>query len=241
MSSIELMGKREEEIGKLISLLSEKSKSFTEPKMVVIGGYALRAFIPFSRYSRDCDFVMREGLLAIKEFIPNDVSIETFEIKENYGFMKWIKFFDVGRKKAKLGIDFMEKEVRGRENEVFTVDDKFLTESWKTTINIGNKKCEVFVPSYTDFFILKVVASRKSDIRDIASLVWKNGVPDIKSRLSVLNNPTIFTRNLREKIIPKIGDKTFVNSWRGAFITESFEEKDKEKVVEELKIASLAI
>jgi len=28
------------------------------PELIVIGGYALRAFIPFSRFTRDCDFAL---------------------------------------------------------------------------------------------------------------------------------------------------------------------------------------
>lgn len=229
------MNKREEEIAELVLLLSEKTKSFTEPKMVIIGGYALRAFVPFSRYSRDCDFVVKEDLVTIKEFIPVNVSIEVFERKRDYGFMRWLKVFNIGKKRAKLGFDFMEKQVRGRLDDVFAIDDKFLADSWKTRIKIGSKECKVFVPSYTDFFILKVMSSRKSDIRDIASLVWKNRVPDLKERLVALSDPTIIIRNLKEKIIPKIEDETFVKSWRGTFITERFREKDKGKVVEELK------
>lgn len=229
------MKKGEEEVAEIILMLAQKTKSFTEPRIVLIGGYALRAFVPFSRYSRDCDFVLKENLSLIKEFVSSDVSIETFETKDDYGYMRWIKFFDVGKRKVRVGVDFMEKQVRGRESEAFVIDDKFFADRQKTKITIGNKECEVFIPSYADFFLLKVMAARKSDTRDIASLVWKNGVPDVKSRITVLNDPTVFTRNLKEKIIPKIEDKTFINSWRGTFITEKFNDKEKEEVVEELK------
>ena len=41
----EIMKLREEEIGKLIEYLSKQSEGFTNPKIVMIGGYALRAFI----------------------------------------------------------------------------------------------------------------------------------------------------------------------------------------------------
>lgn len=235
MSNIDLMKRREDEIAELILMLAEKTKSFTEPKLVVIGGYALRAFVPFSRYSRDCDFVMKDGLPAIKGFIPVNVSIETFERKEDYGYMRWVKFFGVKKKKVKLGIDFMEGQVRGRENEVFVVDDQFLADAWKTKIKIGNNKCEIFIPSYTDFFILKVMAARGSDVRDIAALVWKNGLPDVKDRFVVLKDPTIFTRNLAEKIIPEMENKFFLSSWRGTFVTEEFGEEDKKEITNNLR------
>ena len=64
------MDKREQEIGELVNYLPQKSKGFTKPKLIVIGGYALRAFVPFSRYSRDCDFVLKEGLDQVNKWPP---------------------------------------------------------------------------------------------------------------------------------------------------------------------------
>lgn len=52
--AIELMRRREEELSKAVLYLSEKTNGFTEPRIVLIGGYALRVFIPFSRFTRDC-------------------------------------------------------------------------------------------------------------------------------------------------------------------------------------------
>ena len=141
-----------------------------------------------------------------------------------------------GNKKAKLGLDFMECQVRGRENETFTIDDKFLENSSEAKIKVGSLQLKIFVPSYTDFFLLKVMSARRSDTRDIAALVWKNGTPKgIKKRLSVLNDPAIFARNLEQKIIPDIKNKLFLNSWKGTFITNEFTEHDQKKVVKELE------
>src|SRR3989344_1164750 len=176
------MNKREEEIAEMISYLSAKSKGFTKPKLIVIGGYALRAFVPFSRYSRDCDFVLKEGLNLIEKWAPEKVSVETVKKK------------------------------------------------------VGSMQLQIFVPSYTDFFLLKVMSARRSDTRDIAALVWKNDVPkDVKKRLDALNDSAIFSRNLEEKIIPDIKNKLFLNSWKGTFITREFTEHDKKRVVKKLK------
>ncbi len=229
------MDKREQEIAELISYLSQKSKGFTEPKLIVIGGYALRAFVPFSRYSRDCDFVLKEGLHLIEKWTPPKVSLETIEKKEGHAYMRWIKILQAGNKKAKLGLDFMEGQVAGRENNVFNIDNKFLESSNKAKIKVSSMQLQVFVPSYTDFFLLKVMSGRRSDTRDIATLVWKNGVPkDVKKRLSALNDPTIFTRNLEQKIIPDIKNTLFLNSWKGTFITNEFTEHDQKNVAIEL-------
>jgi len=236
LSSIDVMDKREQEIAELVNHLSQKSKGFTKPKLIVIGGYALRAFVPFSRYSRDCDFALKEGLDQVNKWPPSGVSVETIEKKEGHAYMRWIKILQAGNKKAKLGLDFMEGQVRGRENEIFTIDDEFLDSSTKVKIKAGSLQLQVFVPSYTDFFLLKVMSARRSDTRDIAALVWKNGVPnDIKKRLTSLNDPAIFARNLEQKIIPDIKNKLFLNSWKGLFITSEFTEQDQKRVVKELE------
>lgn len=47
--AIELMKRREEEILKLIKKISRRTNLFSDPKLILIGGYALRAFIPFTR------------------------------------------------------------------------------------------------------------------------------------------------------------------------------------------------
>ncbi len=230
------MDKREEEIAEMINYLSQKSKGFTRPKLVVIGGYALRAFVPFSRYSRDCDFVLKAGLEQINKWTPAGVNVETIEKKEGYAYMRWLKILQSGNKKAKLGLDFMEGQVRGRENDIFTIDDKFLDNSIKKKINVGSMHLHVFVPTYTDFFLLKAMSARRSDTRDIAALVWKNGVPkNVKKRISALNDPSIFTRNLEQKIIPDIKNKLFLNSWKGTFITGEFTEQNQETIVKELE------
>ena len=235
MSSIDIMNKREEEIAELISYLSSKSKGFTKPKLIVIGGYALRAFVPFSRYSRDCDFVLKEGLGLIEKWVPLEISIEVAR-KESHAYMRWTKILQAGNKKAKLGLDFMEGQVRGRENEIFTIDDNFLDNSSTVRLKVGNSQLQVFVPSYTDFFLLKVISARRSDTRDIATLVWKNGVPrDVEKRFSALNDPVIFSRNLKQKIIPDIKHKLFLNSWKGTFITNEFMDHDRKSVVKELE------
>ena len=50
---VELMNLREGEISKIIEHLSKQTGGFDNPKMILIGGYALRAFTSFSQYTRD--------------------------------------------------------------------------------------------------------------------------------------------------------------------------------------------
>jgi len=241
VSPAEIMKLREKEVGRLTEDLSNKSEGFEDPKLIMIGGYALRAFVPFSRYTRDCDFVLKKlngwNLDKIKGLLPKDLDIEAFERRDNYGFLRCIKILKVNKRSAKVSLDFMEGEVRGRTKEqTFLITDEFLQKIRKVKIPIADKEIEIYVPDYADYLILKFVSARSSDIRDIATLVWKNGVPeDLKRRAKkMLAHPEILKKNL-ELTIRIISDRRFLDSWKGTFITTEFTEKTKEEVLTELK------
>ena len=234
----EIMNLREEEIGRIIEQLSKQTKGFDNPKMVLIGGYALRSFTSFSRYTRDCDFVLRKSdgwnLEKIQNLLPKDLTTETFEKRDSYGFLRCIKMLKSG---AKISIDFMEGEVRGRtEEQIFFITEKFLQKTTKVKIPIAEKEVEIFVPDYTDYLLLKIMSARPSDVRDIATLVWKNGVPDgLKQRAKkALAHPEILKKNMA-LIIDDISDKRFLDSWKGTFVTTEFTERTGEEVLKELK------
>lgn len=239
---IEIMKRREEEIEKLLEFLSQKSNGFTKPKLILIGGYALRAFVPFSRYTRDCDFALRKGkewfIDKIRGWLSKITVVESFEKRDDYGFLRCVKFF--GEKKpVKASFDFMEGKVVGRDEtrQVVNIDEKFIDRSEKVSLTIAAKSLEFFVPSYTDYMILKVVSGRSSDIRDIATMIWKNKLPRaIQQRVrELLPNPNIFQDNIRETIIPTISNKRFMDSWKGMFLTSEFTEKNKKTVLNQLR------
>jgi hypothetical protein len=237
----EIMNFREGEIAKLIEYFFKQTGGFENPKIVMIGGYALRAFTAFSRYTRDCDFVLKKlngwNLDKIKKLLPKDLGIEAFEKRGNYGFLRCIKYLRVNGRRAKIAIDFMEGEVRGRTDEqIFFVTNKFLQKSNKTKIPIAGKDAEILLPNYTDYLILKIMSARPSDIRDIATLVWKKGIPeDVEERAEkTLAYPEIVEKKLK-LIIDDISNKRFLDSWKGTFITTEFTEEIKEEVLKELK------
>jgi hypothetical protein len=97
------MNLREEEISKIIEQLSKQTDEFDKPKMILIGGYALRAFTSFSRYTRDCDFVLKKSdgrnLDKIQQMLSKEMSAEAFEKRDSYGFLRCLTLFPtkVGR------------------------------------------------------------------------------------------------------------------------------------------------
>ena len=241
VKQIEMMRLREEEIRKLLEFLSKKSMGFTKPKLVLIGGYALRAFIPFSRYTRDCDFALkkRDGWFTdkIKDWLSGKTAVESFEKRDDYSFLRCMRIFD-GNVKASL--DFMEGKIVGRDEkkQVVIIDEKFLENSNAVKLKVGEKNVKVFVPAYLDYMILKIVSCRTSDVRDIAALVWKNGIPSgLEKRAGqILPDSNVLKDNLKEVIIPEISDARFVNSWRGMFLASEFTEEAKTKVAKQLRL-----
>ena len=239
--NIRIMQEREEGVAKLMKLISDKSRRFECPKLVMIGGYALRAFTTLARYTRDCDFILKKengwNLDKIKRLLSKYLTIVNLEKHKDYGFMRCIKFVPVGGKSVKVSLDFMEGKVVGRkEKEQVFIDESFINNSRKTKIEIAGEEFIIYIPAYKDYFILKIVSGRRSDVRDIATLVWKKGVSDqIKNRArEILPFPEIFDENLKQAITD-ISDKRFIDSWRGTFITTDFNESTKQKVLEKLR------
>jgi hypothetical protein len=236
------MKRREEEILNSLLFLLEKTKGFTEPELVMIGGYALRAFTPFSRFTRDCDFAMmkRNGwnIDRIKGFLPEGYLVEEEQKRNNYGFLRCIKFVKHDKARVKVSIDFMEGEIRGREaKEVIKIDEAMMKNRVFVSIPIAGKPIKLPVPSYVDYFVMKVVSARASDIRDIAALLCENGIPEnlVERVKQILPYPEIFSIKLEKRIIPEIKRKTFLDSWRGIFGTTKYSEEDRRKVITELE------
>ena len=238
----DLMKRREEEISNSVAFLSERTKGFTDPELMMVGGYALRAFIPFSRFTRDCDFALmkRDGwnVDRIKEILPEGYLVEEEQKRNSYGFLRCIKFVKHDKARVKVSMDFMEGEIRGREEkEIIKIDDVMIKNRVFATIPIANKPIKLPFPRYLDYFIMKVVSARASDIRDIASLICENGIPEnLNERVKqILPYPEIFSIKLKERIIPEIKRKTFLDSWRGIFGTTKYNEEDRRKVITELE------
>lgn len=240
--AINMMRRREEEIIKVVLNLSENTEGFSDPELIMIGGYALRAFIRLSRFTRDCDFALRKkdgwNIDELKTILPQGYSIEEEEKRGSYGFLRCIKFVKHDKVRVKVSMDFMEGEIRGRTPEdVILIDEAMIENRTFVSIPIVGNPVRIAVPDYLDYFIMKIVSSRASDIRDIASLVHEKGIPSrLEKRVKqILPHPEIFQVKIKERIIPEIKRATFLDSWKGIFGTTRYTERDKEKIIELLK------
>lgn len=131
---VEIVRIKEEEVVKLIEFLSKKSNIFEGPKLILIGGYGLRAFIPFVRSTRDCDFVLMKKngwyLDEVNRWLIEEASIEAFKKRDGSGYMRCLKLIKVGKRTVRVSLDFMEGEVTGRaKKDRVRIDENFVSNS----------------------------------------------------------------------------------------------------------------
>lgn len=144
---------REECIGALLDRVREHSRGFTRPAIVVIGGYALRAYIPLTRYSRDCDFALpksNEWAIDRVQAWLDDLAVEAKEQEEGHAYLHLIQRVTVGGRHVKVSLDFMEGEIRGRAGEGIILDERFVKDSTEATIAIAGRPVTIRVPSYQE-------------------------------------------------------------------------------------------
>jgi len=240
--AIEMMKRREQEILKAILHLSDRTEGFANPQLIMIGGYALRAFTPLSRFTRDCDFALRKGdgwnIDELKMLLPAGYSIEIEEKRGAYGFLRCTKSVKHNRERIRVSMDVMEGEIRGRKpEEAISIDETMMKNRKSLSIPIAGQPTTITVPDYLDYFIIKVVSSRASDIRDIASLVHGKGIPSgLERRVQqILPHPEVFETKIRERIMPEIRRATFLDSWKGIFGTQRYMEEDRKKIIKQLR------
>jgi hypothetical protein len=167
------------------------------------------------------------------------MSAEAFAQEKEHGYLRLLKLLKAGEKSIKLSLDFMQGQVIGRAaGDRVIIDRKFVERRRQSSIEIAGKKHEVLVPDYTDYLVLKFAAARPSDIRDIAALVWRKGIPaDLMERTAeMVLSREMFSANM-QAIVKTISDRRFVDSWRGTFLSKDFAEEDQRKVVREIKAA----
>jgi len=236
---LELMTVREKRIGELGERVRQETSDFRKPAMIVIGGYALRVIVPFARYSRDCHFALPHGrswtIDKIEKWFP-DLRVQAKEKLNSYGYLRLIQSVPAGRSEMKIALDFMEGEIRGRGEAGLPIEHVFAAESTESEIVIGGKSIRIRVPAYRDYFLLKLLSARPSDVRNRAAMAWKRGFPDLESLIQRAREASVdklMAQGL-EVVIGDISDNRFVDSWRGTFVAQEFSESDKTRILTEL-------
>ncbi len=191
--------------------------------VVLIGGYAVNAFVP-PRFSIDCDLVVFNGVKEIKNILVKK-GFEEME-KGNVPYGEYIRFM---RKREKVSFDLLINSVLDRNSGIVFEDNLFKKYS-KERITVGRAnpfRIKMRIADPELLFAMKFVSARRQDIRDIfmlsgTELNWslikeiikkKCSEELIKERIKLIK-AKVTSKNYRDSLqgaFGKIPDKTFDN------------------------------
>lgn len=213
---------REKEIFKIL----EKIKKF--PRVVLIGGYALNAYIEFPRFSVDCDLIVldcKDILKILKE--------EKFKIIEKQeSFVRCEKKVD----NIIIGIDFLIGKIIDRLSGItFEFSDIFQDSKIKEFLAKSDPKLKINFRTASPevLFVIKFASLRKQDVRDIFMLSsYKLDRNKIK-KLVKKYFPNDLFETRKEELKKMIMSQEFINSIQGVYgkLPEDFLEKNKTHII----------
>jgi len=202
-------------------IVLETLKKIPKRNVVLIGGYAVNAYVP-PRFSIDCDLVVLGNSSKIGATLRRSgfVKIESGDLP--YG--NYIRYF---REKEKVSFDLLVNSALDRETGIVFEGELFEKYSSKrVTVGRTNPvRIEMKIVDLELLFVMKFVTARRQDIRDIFMLAgedlnWKlvgeiismkcNGGL-IKKRINLIKNSTR-SKNYRDSLqsaFGKIPDERF--------------------------------
>lgn len=166
------------------------------------------------------------------------MTVEAERKEDNFGYLRLLQLIAAGKRRLKVSLDFMEGEIRGRSGERFLIDKKFAARTVQKSVPLGDLTIPIRVPAYNDYFLMKLLSARPSDVRDVVALVWKQRIPETRLLVErtdeIIAAPEGLTKKL-DVVISDVSDSRFLDSWRGTFITEEFKENDKKRVLRKFR------
>jgi len=147
------------------ALILEALRSMPED-VVLIGGYAVNAFVP-PRFSIDCDLVVFDKIPEITKIMKDKGFTETERGDEPNG--EYIRFV---RKGNKISFDLMLNSVLDRETGVVFEGDLFKRYS-RVRTTTGRTNPTLISMRIADpelLFAMKFVSARRQDVRDVFML-----------------------------------------------------------------------
>jgi hypothetical protein len=216
---------REKEIFEILNSLKNQ-------KFVIIGGYAVNAYV-LPRFSVDCDIVVhREDISKITSILEKIGFAESQETSDlSYGG-KFKRFEKQIKKDFGVSIDILIGEVMDRQTgSIFSAD--WIFENSQVRILRGKtitEKIEMRIVNPEALFATKLVSCRKTDIRDMFLLISEIKNKDwIKQEVS---NRCSFVERF-EKLKKEIISDQFKNGLQGVFgfIDQKVFEKHKQLIL----------
>jgi hypothetical protein len=181
--------------------------------VVLIGGYAVNAYVP-PRYSIDCDIVVFEGVAEAKKTLAKHGFKETE--KGGVPYSEYIKFVREG---DKVSFDLLLNSVLDRDSGIVFEGNLFKQYS-KERVTVGRAnpiRIKMRIADPELLFSMKFVSARRQDIRDIfmlsgTELYWNLIKEIIKEKCGEK-----LTEERARLIKAKVTSKHYRESLQGAF------------------------
>ena len=135
-------------------------------ELVLIGGYAVNAYVP-PRFSIDCDIVVFEEVAEVKRILLKNGFEETEKGEVPYG--EYIRFM---RKREKVSFELLLKSVLDKDTGIVFEDSLFKKYSReRVTVGRANPiRIKMRIADPELLFALKFVSARRQDMRDVFML-----------------------------------------------------------------------
>lgn len=210
----------------------ETLKKLKNQRFVLIGGYAVNAYT-LPRFSVDCDIVIyKDDLEDIEKILLSIGYVESNEKSEVPYHGKFTRFEKIIKENFKVSIDILIDEVLDRQTGAKFLSDWVFDNSnirvlrGKTII----EELNIRIINLEALFIMKMVASRNTDIRDIFLMI-----SEVKNKEFIrkeVSEKVNFKSHL-EKIIKEITSKQFKDGLQGVFgfIDEKLFRKNQEEIL----------
>ena len=194
-------------------VILETLKKIPKKDVVLIGGYAVNAYVP-PRFSIDCDLVVLDNLKKIKNILIKNGFEETIASDAPYK-----KFYRFERKDIKSAFDLLIDFVTDRSTGI-RIPAKMIKKYSKTRTTVGRAnpiRIRLRLANPEMLFIMKFLSCRKQDIRDIFMLSnLKLDVDFITKNLTRMTPEKIIKTRI-QKVEDMITKKTFRDSLQGPY------------------------
>lgn len=181
--------------------------------VVLIGGYAVNAYVP-PRFSIDCDLVVFNEIKEVMEILLKNGFEETEKGVIPYG--EYVRFT---RRREKISFDLLLNSVLDRDTGVIFESSLFKKYS-KERITVGRAnpaRIQMRIADPELLFAMKFVSARRQDVRDIfllsgTELNWSSVKEIIEEKCS----KELIKERIR-LIKAKVTGRNYRNSLHGAF------------------------
>jgi len=181
--------------------------------VVLIGGYAVNAYVP-PRFSIDCDIVVFEGAAEAKKTLAKHGFKETEKGDVPHG--EYIRFVHEG---SKVSFDLLLNSVLDRDSGILFEGNLFKQHS-KERVTVGRAspiRIKMRIADPELLFSMKFISARRQDIRDIFMLSGTEPDWNLIKEIIKKKCGEKLTQERAKLIKAKVTSKHYRDSLHGAF------------------------